>query len=97
MPISKGELYVETQALRNDATKWEGKRTAVHDALKEVSDALSLVSEEKGNEAVLLARPLLDRRYIPFCEQGMDKFASIAGSLKDAAYDYESTDEEIFS
>lgn len=95
--ISKDGLYVETQALRDDAGQWDAKSSSVGDALKEVSDAVSLLPAGKGNETVLYARAVLEGRYIPFGEQGRDKFASIAESLRNAANDYEYTDGEIFS
>lgn len=95
--ISDGSgLYVETYALREDANKWSDAAKALSFGETVSLSVFCVLPAEKGNDALVKAVELLRDYYFTYGQQGVDEFVDIGKSLKEAAADYERTEQEVF-
>lgn len=92
--VSGDGFSVETDSLRDDATKWteqaddlrQGRGAVESSCGMYVTDCTEIVSE--ALEVI--------RKYMEYCSQGEKEFVSTTDSLRRAANEYEDTESEIF-
>ena len=88
------DLYVDTEALRRDASTWEDEARRLQEGRESIS--LSCVSRLTRSDIVTSKCMDMISRFVTYCSQGESEFFSTASSLKQAANDYEANEEEIF-
>ena len=102
--ISKDGLYVETQALLNDASTWTANADSMRVARESVHLPKDMFDEKpvlffigSREDDVLREAGSLILDYLEYCKQGESEFISTSETLKKIAKDYEDNEREVFS
>lgn len=85
---------VNTDALRDDATTWEETASTLTSGRESLDNAIVVL--DSSNDDIVSKVRKLAKSYVSYCEEGEKAFCSTADSLKEAANEYENTDDEIF-
>ena len=86
---------VNTDALRDDATTWEETASTLTSGRESLDNAIVVFDPSSDDDIVSKVRKLA-KSYVRYSEEGEKAFCSTADSLKEAANEYENTDDEIF-
>lgn len=92
--VSGDGFSVNTDSLRDDATKWAQQAFALAEGRQAVQNSCGL--RVSGGNEILTAALELVRQYVQFCSDGEEEFFSTEESLLVAANEYEDTESEIF-
>jgi len=85
---------VDTDALRDDATTWEETASTLTSGRESLDNAIVVL--DSSNDDIVSKVRKLAKSYVRYSEEGEKAFCSTADSLKEAANEYENTDDEIF-
>ena len=92
--VSGDGFSVNTDSLRDDATKWAQQAFALERGYKAVQNSCGL--RVTGGNEIRTAAIKLVQQYVQFCSEGEEEFFATEDSLLLAANEYESTESEIF-
>lgn len=96
MPRVSGDGFsVNTDSLRDDATKWTDQVDDLRQGREAVENSCGMRVD--GDTEILIAALELVRKYLQFCAEGEKELVSITDSLRRVASGYEDTESEIFT
>lgn len=92
--VSGDGFSVETDSLRDDATRWTDQADDLRQGREAVENSCGMYVTDRTE--ILSAALEVVQKYVQYCSQGEEEFVSTTDSLRRAANEYEDTESEIF-